>query len=68
MSNSPYDRGYFDDDNTQDEIEDIPIVNWQPFQEMNILTPLERMRMDSLNKTRDPQKITQAVMEVCFFA
>jgi hypothetical protein len=64
MSNSPrYDRGYFDDDNT----DDFPIVNWQPFQEMNVLTPLERMRMDSLNKTKDVQKITQSVMEVLSF-
>jgi V-type H+-transporting ATPase subunit H len=63
MSTSPtYDRGYFDDDNV-DEQEEIPIVNWQPFQEMNILTPLERMRMDALNKNRDVEKIIQTVME-----
>ncbi|KAL0486461.1 V-type H+-transporting ATPase subunit H [Acrasis kona] len=57
-------RGYSDDNGYDDSNEKIPSVNWQPYQEMNVLTPLEKMRMDALNKTKDVEKITQTVIEV----
>jgi hypothetical protein len=51
---------------TQDsfEEEDIPpVIDWEPYQEAGVLTPLERKRMDEVKHNLDINSIVKTVQE-----
>ena len=56
-----------DQPNDPFEEEDIPpVIDWEPYQEAGVLTPLERKRMDEVKHNHDVSVIIKTVQEVLY--